>query len=461
MARILLSDSNLKKADKGYGVMENAQILIVEDDTITAMDIENQLKNLGYGVTAKVAHGEDAIKQVKENTPDLVLMDIVLKGDMDGIEAADEIRSQFDIPVVFLTAYADRKRLERAKLTTPFGYIIKPFQDKDFRVTIEMALYIAKVDAERKRAEEALQESEAELFAIYNDAPITMILFDEDRRVQKANQLALESTDRQYDEIVGLRCGEALRCINATDPAGCGFGVNCEECILNNTVLDSLRTVNAHHNIEAPIQLSHSDGVVDLYFLLSTSPLNIAGKKSVLVCLENITEQKQAEEALRQVHDELEQRVNERTAELAKANEELKKEIDERKQTEAALRLYEEIIENMAEGVYLIRTSDGVIVYTNPQFERMFGYDSEELKGKHVSIVNAPTEKTPEEIAKEIIQSLKEKGTWSGEVLNIKKDGTQFWCHANVSTFDHHEFGEVWISVHNDITEQKLTEEKN
>ena len=145
--------------------MAKAQILIVEDDVLTTMDIENQLKSLGYGVTAKVAYGEDAIKEVKENTPDLVLMDIVLKGEMDGIEAADEIRSQIDIPIVFLTAYADRKRFERAKLTTPFGFIIKPFQDKDFCVTIEMALYIDKVDAERKQAEEALTKSETFLNA--------------------------------------------------------------------------------------------------------------------------------------------------------------------------------------------------------------------------------------------------------------------------------------------------------
>jgi hypothetical protein len=136
-----------------------------------------------------------------------------------------------------------------------------------------------------KRIEMELRESEAELFAIYTYAPITMILVDEDRRVLKANQLALEFAGRQYDEIVGLPAGEALRCIHATDPAGCGFGVNCEECIVRNTVLDSLNTGNVHHNIEAPVQLSLSDGVVDLYFLLSTSPLNIAGKKSVLVCL--------------------------------------------------------------------------------------------------------------------------------------------------------------------------------
>ncbi len=111
--------------------MAKANIMIVEDDVITAMDIENQLKNLGYGVSAKVANGEDAIQKAKENTPDLVLMDIVLKGEMDGIETAKEIRTQFDIPVIFLTAFADKERLKRAKLSNPFGFILKPFQDNE------------------------------------------------------------------------------------------------------------------------------------------------------------------------------------------------------------------------------------------------------------------------------------------------------------------------------------------
>jgi len=127
--------------------MAKAKIMIVEDDAITAMDIENQLKNLGYGVSAKVAYGEDAIQKAKENTPDLVLMDIVLKGQMDGIEGAEEIHTQFDIPVVFLTAFADKEKIERAKLTMPFGYILKPFQDRDLKITIEMALYIDVNDA--------------------------------------------------------------------------------------------------------------------------------------------------------------------------------------------------------------------------------------------------------------------------------------------------------------------------
>ena len=143
--------------------MAKAQILIVEDDGIVALDIQNRLKKLGYSVPAMMAYGEEAIKKVEEYNPALVLMDIVLKGKMDGIEAAEIIRSRFDIPVIFLTAHADEKMLERAKLTIPFGYILKPFQDRDLKITIEMGLYAAKVSAERKQAEEALQRARDEL----------------------------------------------------------------------------------------------------------------------------------------------------------------------------------------------------------------------------------------------------------------------------------------------------------
>jgi PAS domain S-box-containing protein len=139
---------------------------------------------------------------------------------------------------------------------------------------------------------------------------------------------------------------------------------------------------------------------------------------------------------------------------------EFEKEVAEHKKPEEELRLHSEILNQMAEGVYLIRTSDGVIVYANEMFESMFGYDHGELVGKHVSIVNAPNERIPEEVSNEIIQSLNEDGTWSGEVHNIKKDGTLFWCYANVSTFDHHEFGRVWVAVHEDISDRKEAEKK-
>ena len=130
--------------------------------------------------------------------------------------------------------------------------------------------------------------------------------------------------------------------------------------------------------------------------------------------------------------------------------------ITERKQAENTLRLHSEILRNLSEGIIMIRASDGVIVFTNPQFERLFGYEPDELLGKHVSILNAPDEKSPEAVAAAIIGELVQAGKWSGEVHNIKKDGTTFWCYASASSFDHSQFGKAWVTVHEDITERKL-----
>ena len=116
--------------------MTNAQILVVEDEGIIAKDIQNILKSMGYAVPAIASSGEGAIKKAAETFPDLVLMDIVLGGHMDGVEAAEQIRDRFDIPVVYLTAYADNKTLQRAKITEPYGYILKPFSERELHTTI-------------------------------------------------------------------------------------------------------------------------------------------------------------------------------------------------------------------------------------------------------------------------------------------------------------------------------------
>ena len=132
----------------------------------------------------------------------------------------------------------------------------------------------------------------------------------------------------------------------------------------------------------------------------------------------------------------------------------------EHKKKEEEIRLQSEIIENMSEGVYLIKINDGTIVYNNPAFEEMFGYNPGEMIGKDFAIVNATIDKNPEETRDKIMEIINETGEWNGEVLNIKKDETPFWCYANVSLFDHPEYGRVIFSVHTDITELKLTEEK-
>lgn len=117
-----------------------AKILVIEDESIIASDIKACLENSGYTVPAVIAYGEQAIEKVTEHHPDLVLIDIMLKGDMNGIEAAQEIINCFKIPVVYLTAYSDQNILRRAKNTQPFGYIIKPFKENQLISTIEIAL---------------------------------------------------------------------------------------------------------------------------------------------------------------------------------------------------------------------------------------------------------------------------------------------------------------------------------
>jgi len=107
--------------------MKHVRILVVEDEGITVMDTSEQLQSLGYAVPATAFSGREALRKVAELRPDLVLMDIRLKGKMDGVETAAEIRTRFAIPVIYVTAYADDATLQRAKVTEPFGYILKPF----------------------------------------------------------------------------------------------------------------------------------------------------------------------------------------------------------------------------------------------------------------------------------------------------------------------------------------------
>ena len=128
--------------------MEKAKLLIVEDEGIVALDLTNRLRGLGYTVSAVVSSGEKAVQTASETHPDLVLMDIRLKTNMDGIEAAREIYARFDIPVVYLSAMADDDTKQRANAALHFGYILKPFDERELHATIQKALYRHHADRE-------------------------------------------------------------------------------------------------------------------------------------------------------------------------------------------------------------------------------------------------------------------------------------------------------------------------
>ncbi|HSD64545.1 MAG TPA: response regulator, partial [Ignavibacteriaceae bacterium] len=136
-------------------MQKKTKILLVEDESIVAIDLKKMLQNLNYEVIDTVRTGEKAVTIALENDPDLILMDIMLAGEMTGTEAASEIRKKKDIPVIYITAYADENTLSQAKLTQPFGYILKPFDEKNLLSTIEMALYKANLDKKLKESEKA------------------------------------------------------------------------------------------------------------------------------------------------------------------------------------------------------------------------------------------------------------------------------------------------------------------
>ena len=176
--------------------MTSARVLVVDDEAIVAKSIERRLTQMGYLVPATAFSGEEAIQRAAETQPDLVLMDIRLKGEMDGVEAAELIRTDFDIPVIYLTAYADEETLQRAKITEPFGYVLKPYEVDDLIRTIEIALYKHKVDKK-------LRESEARYRAIVEDQTELICRSTPDGKLTFVNEAYCRYFSKNREELIG------------------------------------------------------------------------------------------------------------------------------------------------------------------------------------------------------------------------------------------------------------------
>lgn len=176
--------------------MTKARILVVEDEHIVALDIKRMLLTLGYEVPAIAASGKQAIQRAVETPPDLALMDIHLKGQMDGIQAAAEIQSMVDIPVIYLTAFADETTLDRARTTEPFGYVLKPFTEQELHSTIEMALYKHKI-------EQRLKESEMRFRALIENASDIIAVIDANGQIKYTSPSVQRVLGYASQELVG------------------------------------------------------------------------------------------------------------------------------------------------------------------------------------------------------------------------------------------------------------------
>ncbi len=171
------------------------RIMIVDDDVIITKLLEDLLTSIGYKVVESVSSGEEAVDMAKRLRPDIILMDIVMPGRLDGIEASEMIKAELDIPVIFLTAYTDDKFVKKAKTVEPFGYIVKPFQEKEIKAAIELALY--KKDIERQ-----LRESEERYRSVIDTAIESIITVDSRGNIASWNRAAETMFGYSADEVV-------------------------------------------------------------------------------------------------------------------------------------------------------------------------------------------------------------------------------------------------------------------
>lgn len=183
--------------------MTSTRILVVDDEIIIARELEARLVALGYQVLGIASTGRGAVELTERSKPDLVLMDIVLRGDMDGIEAAAEIRMRWGIPVIYVTAFADEATLLRAKITEPFGYIVKPFSERELRANIEMALY-------KHQAEAKLMAIEKWFNTSMHEIEDGVVVTDAEGNITFINQVAEILTGWKGHDAIGRKVSETI-----------------------------------------------------------------------------------------------------------------------------------------------------------------------------------------------------------------------------------------------------------
>lgn len=177
--------------------------MIVEDEAITAMALKSSLEDMGYSICGVAPTGELAVQKAGELHPDLILMDIMLAGRMSGIEAAEEIRMSYKIPVIFLTAFSDDQYINEAKLTEPFGYILKPVREQELKTTIEMAFY--------KHAMERIVREQAEIIRVLlNETHDLHFVMDKSGLFLAVNEALAKRAGREIDELIGSAVSEMV-----------------------------------------------------------------------------------------------------------------------------------------------------------------------------------------------------------------------------------------------------------
>ncbi|MBU2549167.1 MAG: PAS domain S-box protein, partial [Proteobacteria bacterium] len=380
-----------------------ARILIVEDEFLIALELKDEAERLGYQVTGTAATGERALALAEETRPNLVLMDILLKGEMDGIEAAEAIRDRWGIPVIFLTAYAEADRLKSARLVYPFGYLIKPVKERDLEITIEMALYLVQADAVRKEAEKALRQSEVRYRQIFNNMSNGVAIYravddGEDFVFIDINPAGARSGNMPRQDHIG-------RSVRQVYPGVRDLGLFDVFQRVHRTGLDEFH----------PLSLYQDDAItlwVENYVCRLPSG-------DIMAVYSDLTESKRAESALRSSEER-----------------------------------YRHLFENAPVGLFQSRLSDGKIMACNSFFARQTGYDTPEACcDDYVAAEHCVDPAARDRVVSELVRQGK---VIDREIEVTRKDGTPVWTRFSAKVYP--EEGLV-VGAVIDITESKRAAE--
>lgn len=279
-------------------MVEKARIMVVEDEAVISMEIQDRLTKMGHSICGTAVSGEQAVSVATANRPDLILMDVQLRGEVDGVQTAKQIRDLIEIPIIYLTAFADDRTVERAKLTQPFGYLIKPFSEKELYAAIEMALYKNSMEAK-------VRDSERRYATTVRSIADCVIVTDMDMNITLMNPAAQSVTGWKQEEALGKKLDEVCKLVE--EKALIAIESPMAKAIQERAVM----------NLTAPVLLITKNGdkvpVED-----SAAPMiNEKGELTgAVMVFRDITERKQAEAAIKTAFDSLEDRVREQTDEL-------------------------------------------------------------------------------------------------------------------------------------------------
>ncbi|MFZ1280551.1 MAG: PAS domain S-box protein [Ignavibacteriaceae bacterium] len=379
--------------------MEKKKIFIVEDESIVSLEIQSRVKHLGYSVSGTAAYGDEAIRKVIDLKPDLILMDIRIKGELDGIETAAEIKKIYEVPIIFLTAYADPVTIQRAKITDPFGYIIKPFEERELHISIEIALY-------KDHTQKLIREKDKWLTTILRSVGDAVIATDTFGKIKFINNVAERLTGFTKEEAINKELSSIFK---IRSEATKEYAQNAVQKVMQTGEVVGL----ANHT-----ELVSRNGIV--YPIAdSGSPIrdengNITG---VVVVFQDLSYYKKTEEL-----------INIQTTAL-----------------------------NSAYNGIVITDAAGKIIYVNDSMFRITGYAREDLMHKNVNIFKSNLH--PEEFFIEMWKTISSGQTWKGEIQNRRKNGEPYYEDMSVTPLKN-EHGEIvnYISVKEDISDRKKSE---